>query len=711
MARNLVFDVFAIDRASAVFRHVGDEAEHMGGKLGLLGKTIGAGVAAIGVAAASAVAFGGESIKMAAEFESSMMRLQTTAGESPKNMKMVGDGLLAMTSKVGYSANELATAMYKVESGGFHGAQGLKVLEVASKAAKIENADATDVATALTGALNDYKGTNITAAEAANVMTAAVGHGMMTFQDLAQALPHIGTRAAAAKVTFEELTGALATMTQDGLPAAVAATYLGQTIGQLAAPLPKARKEMEGLGIDATKLSMTITSGSGHGLVDAIKMLYTGIANHLTPSGLVAVDTFKKSKGAAADFQTMLLKLPPSMQTAYQTLAVMAGGVKGMQGVLLLGGSHLSQFAGNVKAMSDQVRKGGNDVAGYAEQQATLKGKLDDAKASWSALMVTLGNYFLPVAKQVLDWFNGSMPSIERWTNAIAEKAGPIIKQFGAYFTNELWPMLQRGYDTILPGIKQAWDILTGGIKSSGVQWKDVGHFVAAAILVLAELARVVLPVVAVALRVVIQLVTNMIETCVGLAHIIQSVGVIVLDEFSNMATSMGHMLISLSKVPLFGWAKDAGNALLGAAGSAKELADRLNGIHNPPAINIPVGVYGTSAVASALIAGNNPLANAMMSANKYAGGGAYSTVVSGSQRTNGGLRAVGGPVEAGMRYRVGENGPEDVTFGANGYVHDAKTTKAGGGNGPAVWIDKYYANDKPITQISSDLMFRMQHA
>lgn len=40
------------------------------------------------------------------------------------------------------------------------------------------------------------------------------------------------------------------------------------------------------------------------------------------------------------------------------------------------------------------------------------------------------------------------------------------------------------------------------------------------------------------------------------------------------------------------------------------------------------------------------------------------------------GGRATGGPVSAGRTYVVGEKGPELVTFGANGYVHDASDSR-----------------------------------
>lgn len=708
MARSLVFDIFAIDRASHVFRHVGDEAEHMGAKFGIVGKAIGVGIAGLATAAATATVVGVESVKMAANFESAIMRLTTTAGESPKNLKMVGDGLLAMSGQVGYSAQDLASAMYMVESGGFHGAAGLKVMGDAAKAAKVENANAVDVAKALTGALNDYRGTNLTSAEAANVLTAAVGHGMMTFQDLAEALPHIGSRAAAAGVTFEELTGALATMTQDGLPASVAATYLGQTIGQLAAPTAKARDEMKGLGLNATDVSRTLISGSGHGLIDAVRMLDDAIANHLTPSGLVAVETFKKSNGSFTDFQKLLSNLPPSMQTSIQAIATMAGGVKGMQGMLLLGGKHLDQFASNVKAMRDQVKAGGKDIAGFAEQQQTFNGKLADAKGAWSALMITLGNYLLPVAKQVLDWFNHSIPAIEGWVSSVVKKATPAIKAFSDWFKYELMPALDKAVKQIIPSLHDAWNTVTGSVSKGMPIWKQLGDFLVQDLIpAMTVIAKFVIPAVAMALRaLVLQIEITAVQFQIFKAQALV-MAVTILGAFSKLEAGWGLLLFALGQVPGFGWAKVAGEAMIKAAAAAGGLERALLGIKSPPPINIAVNAYGTSAIANAIISGNAPLANSMMTANSYASGGAYTTYSGGgTSYKGGGTRASGGPVMPGLSYRVGEEGPETVTFGAPGYVHDAKTSKAGGSGGPLVHIDQYYEAKTPIGKVAADLMF-----
>ncbi|MDA8440273.1 MAG: phage tail tape measure protein [Propionibacterium sp.] len=384
-----------------------------------------AGIAA-GIIGSAMVGAGYEAVKMAANFQTSQQRLTTTAGESAGGLKVVSAGVLDMAGKVGVSAQDLSAALYQVESGGFHGAKALDVLRAAAQGAKVEGSDTTSVAHALAGALNDYAGTNLTAVSATNAMTAAVGSGMMTFNDLAEALPHIGSRAAAAHVTFNELLSGVATMTKDGLPASVAATYLGQTIGQLAAPSAKARTEMKGLGINATELSQTLTSGSGHGLGDAIQMLYAGITKHLSPAGLVAVQTFAKSKGSASDYKKMLADLPPQMQTTVGALSVMSGGVKSMQGVLMLGGAHTKQYAETLKAVTAQTKKGGSSVEGFAEQQKTLNGKLADAKAGVGALMIKLGNDLLPTVTKIIGQMSQWVGVMERHKTEVEIVAGVL---------------------------------------------------------------------------------------------------------------------------------------------------------------------------------------------------------------------------------------------------------------------------------------------
>lgn len=72
-------------------------------------------------------------------------------------------------------------------------------------------------------------------------------------------------------------------------------------------------------------------------------------------------------------------------------------------------------------------------------------------------------------------------------------------------------------------------------------------------------------------------------------------------DKIGWLMNKFGDMLIGLSKVPGFGWAREAGLKMKGAAAEARGLGDSLKGIKSPPKVRITVE-YGSlqDAVAAA---------------------------------------------------------------------------------------------------------------
>ena len=416
MAKPIIFDILAVDEASPTFTKVGMAAQGMSTKVETAGSIASKGFLYAGVAAA---ALGVHAIKMAGNFDAAIVRLQTTAGESQNMLGMVSKGLLDMAGKVGYSAQELAVGMYTVESAGFHAAQGLQVMSASAKAARVEGADLTTVTNAVTSLLVDYHLKANQAAMVTNVLTAAVGHGKTTFQGMAAALPNVAAAAASAHIRMDELASAIATMTMHGTDAAKAGTYLRQVIGQMEAPTAKARMVMQGLGIDANHLGMTLSSGSGHGLADAIKMVDDAITKHMTPSGLVAIEQFRKSKNATTAYQKVLADLPPTFVTTFGALSNMVGGVKALQGFLQLGGPNLKTYRDNVAAVREQVALGGKDVAGFAAQQQTLNGKLNDASGAASALGVSIGQKLEPVTKVIVGDFTNLVGVLQQHDGAV----------------------------------------------------------------------------------------------------------------------------------------------------------------------------------------------------------------------------------------------------------------------------------------------------
>ena len=414
-----------------------------------------AGAAVVGVTATIV----GVTTDMAAKFQKSMTLLETGAGEAHDKLGMVNDGILAMAAKVGIMPEELAKGMYLIESAGYHGAAGLEVLRTAAEGAKVGGADMATVANALTSALNAYHEPASSAVSITNQMIATVGAGKMKMQDLATAMSNVLPTAAAAKLSFAEIGGAIATMTGQGTSADQASQNLANTIRALQNPTSVAVKEMAAMGLNATDVASHLGS---KGLTGTLGELVSAITAHMGPAGLVLQSSFNQSKAAMADANTMLKQLPvsvqhlaqgflnntvtaaewrkalkampaetanlakefattakdatgfndllrsggPAAQTFSAALSDVTGGATGLSTSLQLTGSNFDTFTANVKAVAAAGKAGGNEVTGFARTQQDLGSQMDKAKAGLSAFGITIGEKLLPVITTVVSFFN-----------------------------------------------------------------------------------------------------------------------------------------------------------------------------------------------------------------------------------------------------------------------------------------------------------------
>jgi hypothetical protein len=607
VARSIIFDILAVDSASPTFTKVGMAAGTMSTKVKSAGAMASKGFLVAGVAAG---ALGIHAIKMAGDFDAAIVRLETTAGESHAALGKVSSGLLDMAGKVGFTAEELAKGMYTVESAGYHGAAGLKVMEAASKGARVEGADLTVVTDAVSSLLVDYHLKADSAARVTNILTAAVGHGKTTFEGLAAALPNVAAAGATAHISMAELASAIATMTMHGTDASKAGTYLRQVIGQLEAPSAKARTVMRGLGIDANQLALTLSSGSGHGLADAIKMVDTAITSHLSPSGLVAIDTFRKSTHATSDYQKMLADLPPAYTTTFGALSQMVGGVKSLQGFLQLGGENLKTYRSNVAAVRDQVRKGGSDVEGFAQQQQTLNGKLNDAQGATSALAVKVGQDLTPAAKVAIDVFANLATTLGAHDEAVSKAvigltalAGVLIVAKAASLGAAAATALLGGAEVTLALRMAATALVTGDLTGAMAAMSMAMDANPIGLITIAIAALAAGLIYAYKHSETFRDVVNGAWSAVGtafravwnnfLAPVFEFYGKaigVLLNTWAALLNLLGH-------VPGFGWAKDLADKLQTAADAASNLDLKLGKATRDRTANITIKYTASQAV------------------------------------------------------------------------------------------------------------------
>lgn len=250
-------------------------------------------------------------------------------------------------------------------------------------------------------------------------------------------------------------------------------------------------------------------------------------------------------------------------------------------------------------------------VGGAAEAQATASDKLGVA---WGNIKESLGEKLLPILDKVATWF--------------LDDGLPAIEEFGGWLSNELWPALEKGYQTVLPGIQSALDILGGGLESNGIKWSDIGDFITQkAIPALSFVMSAVLPVIATNLRTLweaLKLVWEGFQFWVG---VVSTAASAIIGFFIAILDGFANMLRGLANVPGFEWAKDAADKLQGVADKARGIQSAIHQINPFKSITVQL-----NAIAGRIDDGSGNMVNRGLRG-----------------------RAAGGPVTAGRPYVVGE--------------------------------------------------------
>ncbi|MFE2969922.1 phage tail tape measure protein [Streptomyces sp. NPDC059340] len=415
-----VADLFVRLRAetapfSAGMRRASEEGEsftaRMGGAQAMLRK-VGAATTLVGV---GFVAYG---VKAAGDFQQKMNLLVTACGESSKNLKKVSDGVLSLARETGTSTDQLSEGMYQVEKAGYRSGDGLKVLRAAAQGAREEGANLKDVTNAMTSVMASY---HLKASDSVRVMNAlktAAGEGKMTMQEFSGSLSTVIPIASANKISFGEVGGAIATLTQHGTSAREATQELASTIKNLAAPNGVAVTEMQRLGLSSTDVA---TKLGKRGLTGTLDLLSQTVLSKMGPSGTLLLSSFNKTKQAAQDADTMVKSMPPNLQKlagSYAKGSISLGDWrKQLKGLPPEQANLLSQYAtlqNKTNGFSAELKKGGPAAQTYTE---AIKKMTGGAIGLNTTLQLTGENTegFKDRVNKVSASFNHASKDVEGW--------------------------------------------------------------------------------------------------------------------------------------------------------------------------------------------------------------------------------------------------------------------------------------------------------
>jgi TP901 family phage tail tape measure protein len=434
-----------VDGTASGFKKAGATAYAGLAQMGRSVSLIGAGV---GVA----------SVKMAGDFQAETMVLHTAAGETLQNLSKVRQGILNISSGTGTGIQNLTDGMYQIEKAGYRGADGLKVLKAAAQGAREENASLESVTNAMTSVMASYHLKASDSVRVMNGMKTAAGEGKMTMEQFAASLSTVLPIASANKISFEQVSGALATLTQHGTSAREGTQELANTIRNLAAPNNVAVNTMQRFGISATDVQ---THLGKRGLTGTLDLLTQTVLSKMGKSGTVLLSTFNNSKQAAADANQMIQAMPKSIQglarsygagsislgdwrkklkeltpdqanllSQYATLQnkskgfndalrrggpaattytdaikKMTGGATGLNTTLMLTGENTEGFKERVKKVGESFHHASDSVEGWDATQKLFNVQLAKAKQTVQVLAIEIGTKLIPIITSVIGWF------------------------------------------------------------------------------------------------------------------------------------------------------------------------------------------------------------------------------------------------------------------------------------------------------------------
>lgn len=168
-------------------------------------------VAFLGMAGA-AIKVGASMLQSGIQSQAALTMVTSLADQNTQHIGIYEQGLQQIALSTGASLTDLAGGLYNIASVGFTGADGLKILAQAAKAAAVGGTSLADVTNGLTSIMIAFGMNAQQSAGALNTLVIGVRDGKAHFPDFARAIGLVGDTAKNANFSFNEATAALSAM-------------------------------------------------------------------------------------------------------------------------------------------------------------------------------------------------------------------------------------------------------------------------------------------------------------------------------------------------------------------------------------------------------------------------------------------------------------------------------------------------------------------
>lgn len=358
------------------------------------------------------VGLGAATFRAHMEFEKSMSQIIGLVGVAEDQVAAWSEELLQMGPALGKTPQELADGLFFVTSAGLRGEAALEALNISARASAAGLGETKVVADLVTSAINAYGAENLSAGQAADILTAAVREGKAEASELASVMGNVLPIAAEMGVSFDQVGAATAAMTRTGTDAATASTQLRAIMVSLLKPTEQAEEALGMMGVSSSEL--------------------------------------RKQMGTEGLFPVLERLRKLTNEYGEEVMAQVFPNIRALAGVLDLVGENAEENEAIFKSLTDTT--GSLDHA-FETASETTRFQWDQALAQASASAVSLGEAVKTAAIPVIqdatkllqdltEWFTSldeeQQQNIIRWAGIVAAMGpfaivgGSVVKGAGA---------------------------------------------------------------------------------------------------------------------------------------------------------------------------------------------------------------------------------------------------------------------------------------
>lgn len=359
---------------------VSGRMQTLGKKMSSVGKKMTMGVT-LPIVGAGAAAF-----KMSSDFESSLSKITGLVGVAGEQVDQWGNQILENGADWGVPPKELADALFFVTSAGIKGAAAMDVLEMSAKASSAGLGETATIADLVTSAMNAYGPANLNAAQATDILVAAVREGKAEAPALAGALGQVLPIASEMGVSFDQVGASVAAMTRTGTDASSASMQLKNILSSLLKPTDQAEQALADMGTSSANLRKMIRED---GLAKTLVYL----------------------KDVTSEYgETAMAEVFPN--------------IRALSGVLDLMGSNA---ADNLAVFESLENAGGALAVAFADASNTTEFKMNKAMSQMKATLIQIGDSVTQVVIPIIESLGDKLQSLGAWFDGLSTKQKDMI--------------------------------------------------------------------------------------------------------------------------------------------------------------------------------------------------------------------------------------------------------------------------------------------